>query len=83
LETDKLPTYLFKNKETNEEFEVFMAIKELDEYKEKNPHLEQLVNGAPMIGDPFRLGRKKPKDNFRERLRQIKKDHPGNNIEVW
>lgn len=60
-----------------------MKISELDEYKEKNPHLEQLVNGAPMIGDPFRLGRQKPKDNFRERLTQIKKDHPGSTINVW
>jgi hypothetical protein len=78
-----MPTYLFKDKNTGTEHTIFMAIKELDEYKEKNPHLEQLVNGAPMIGDPFRLGRKKPKDNFRERLRQIKKDHPGNSINVW
>jgi hypothetical protein len=44
-----MPNYLFRNKQTNEEWEDFMGISACDEYLEQNPHIERLVNGAPMI----------------------------------
>lgn len=77
-----MPTYLFRNKDTQETFEAFMRISELDEYKASHPELEQLVNGAPGLSDPVRLGLIKPSDGFRDVLKNIKKNNPGNNIDV-
>jgi len=37
-----MPTYIFKNKKTEEVFEIQMRISELDGYKEKNPNLSQV-----------------------------------------
>lgn len=77
-----MPTYLFRNINTQETFEKVMRIRDLDEYKEKHPELEQLVNGAPGLSDPVRLGLIKPSDGFRDVLKQIKHNNPGNNIDV-
>lgn len=68
-----MPTYRFLNNETGEEFEEFMKISELDEYVETNPHLTQLVNGAPMIHSG--RGMQKPDASFRDILKNIKKEH--------
>jgi hypothetical protein len=70
-----MPTYLFKDINTEEEQELFMSITERDKYLEDNPHITQLVHGAPSIGDPIRLGLRKPDDAFRDRLKDIKKHH--------
>ena len=70
-----MPTYLFKNINTDEEQELFMSITERDKYLEGNPDITQLVHGAPSIGDSIRLGLRKPDDGFRDRLREIKKHH--------
>lgn len=66
-----MPTYRFVNNETGEEFEEFMTISALDEYVKENPHLTQLVNGAPMISSG--RGMKKPDQGFRDLLKDIKK----------
>lgn len=44
-----MPTYKFLNHETNEEYTQFMGISEADTFLENNPHIERLVNGAPML----------------------------------
>lgn len=79
LELRKMPTYSFRNKETGEEFDEIMSIHKLDQYKADNPHLEQLL-GTPPLGDPVRLGMKKPDDTFRDILKQIKKNTDGKRI---
>lgn len=66
-----MPTYKFLNNETSEEFEVFMKISELDEYKAANPHLTQLVNGCPTLHSG--RGMQKPEQGFRDLLKDIKK----------
>ena len=43
-----MPTYSFRNKTTNEEFDVFMKISELDQYMEEHPELEKLLS-APVF----------------------------------
>ena len=75
-----MPTYRWRHIETGEEFEEFMSISSFDEYKELHPHLISVPNGAPAIGDPLRLGRMKPSQDFRDRLREIKKTHRGSTI---
>jgi len=74
-----MPTYSFKNKNTGEEFDEIMSINKLDQYKLDNPHLEQLL-GTPPIGDPVRLGMKKPDDTFRDILKQIKKNNDSKRV---
>lgn len=77
-----MPTYLFRNKETQETFEKVMRIRDLDDFKKEHPELEQLVNGAPGLSDPVRLGLLKPSDGFRDVLKNIKNNNPGNNIDI-
>ena len=70
-----MPTYLFRNKQTGDEFTEFMSISSLNEYLSANPDVEQLINGAPAIGDSIRLGLRKPDDTFRDHLKEMKKKH--------
>ena len=66
-----MPTYLFCNNDTGEEFEEFMTISALDEYLKSNPNITQLVHGAPPIHSGRGMG--KPDNGFRDLLKHIKK----------
>jgi hypothetical protein len=68
-----MPTYKFLNTNTNEEFEEFMSISSMTKYLEENPHITQLVNGAPLIHSG--RGMKKPDAGFRDILKNVKKEH--------
>ena len=68
-----MPTYRFLNNDTSEEYEDFMSISALEVYLKENPHLTQLVNGAPLIGSGRGMG--KPDQGFRDLLKTIKKKH--------
>lgn len=68
-----MPTYRFVNNETGEEFEEFMSISALNEYVKENPHLTQLVNGAPLVASGRGMG--KPDQGFRDLLKDMKKKH--------
>lgn len=46
-----MPTYVFKNKETDEIEEHQMRIAELDEFKESNPHLVIQLQSPNMVTD--------------------------------
>ena len=83
-----MPTYNFRNINTNEEFEISMKIADLDAYKDENPHLQQFIKSPPSIGDAMRLGLKKPDDGFRDVLKNVKSHHGGsrsipNKINTW
>ena len=66
-----MPTYRFFNKETEEEFEDFMSISQLEIYLTENPMLVQMVNGAPALHSG--RGMQKPDPAFRDLLKHIKK----------
>jgi hypothetical protein len=70
-----MPTYRFLNNETGEEYEDFMGISALDVYLKSNPHIVQLVNGAPMIASGRGMG--KPDQGFRDLLKDMKNKHSG------
>lgn len=78
-----MPNYTFRNNESNEVFDISMSISERDKYVQDNPHLTQLITGAPSIGDPHRLGLKKPDDGFRDVLRNVKHHHKKDNINTF
>ena len=61
-----MPTYIFKNKKTDEVFEQQMRISELDEFKKTNPNLVQLptapsfrLKGTGWYETDFKTGKKK------------------------
>ena len=44
-----MPTYILEDKETGETHEVFMSWDELQEYKQMNPHLKQVLTAPNVI----------------------------------
>lgn len=65
-----MPTYTFKNTETDEVFEEFMSMSALDEYLEKNPHIIRHHEGsaAALVSGVDQ----KPAQGFRDILKVIK-----------
>lgn len=59
-----------------------LKISERETYLQENPQLEQIITSAPGIGDPVRLGLKKPDQGFRDVLKNMKsnKAYTGNKI---
>lgn len=72
-----MPTYSFLDKQTGNEWSEFMGIQECEDYLKANPHIERLVNGAPMIVSSAMGGKTKPDDGFRDLLKDMKKKHSG------
>ena len=72
-----MPIYTFRDKETQQTSDKVMPYSQKVEFLEANPHLESIITSAPSIGDPVRLGLKKPDDSFRDVLKNIKSHHPG------
>ncbi len=78
-----MPTYSFENINTGEVTEEFMSISKLDEYLAANPQVKIIITQAPPIGDPHRLGLKKPDAGFRDVLKNIKSKHKRSVINTW
>jgi len=72
-----MPTYDFRNNNTQEEFSKLMSIAAKEEYLAANPHIQQIITGFLGIGDPVRLGLKKPDASFRDVLKEVKGTHKG------
>lgn len=75
-----MPTYTFENTRTGKVHDEFMSISQLGEYLAANPQLQQIITEAPALGDPVRLGLKKPDANFRDVLKKAKAAHKHNTI---
>lgn len=78
-----MPTYNFRHRETGEITEKFFSISLREEYLKDNPQLESVLLGAPSIGDPIRLGIRKPDNGFREVLSKAKEAHPLGNVNTF
>lgn len=74
-----MPAYTFKDKDTGAVVDFVMKISELDQFKADNPQLERCFtpDSAPSIGDPVRLGLRKPDAGFKEVLQKISERTPG------
>jgi len=76
-----MPTYVFRNKETGEQFEKIMKISELDTFREENPQLETVIQ-AVAFGDPTKLSSTRKFDTgFKEVLQRIHEKTPGSQLE--
>jgi len=71
-----MPTYIFRDKNTGDQFEKVMKISELDPFRAENPHLETVIQ-APMVCDPTRVGVAKRDTGFKEVLQKIHSRAPG------
>lgn len=78
-----MPNYTFKNKDTGEVLDVSMKIADRDKFLTENPNMEQQIVRFPGLGDPTRLGLRKPDDGFRDVLRNVKHHHKKDNINTW
>ena len=74
-----MPTYTFRNKDTEEIFDKIMSWDSRQKFIEENPNLEVLM-GAPAMGDSVRLGVRKNDDGFREVLSKISKANYKSNL---
>lgn len=72
-----MATYTFKNKNTGEIEEHKFSVHKHQEFKENNPHLQQVILTGPAFGDLIRMGMKGPDDGFREVLSKIKEKTGG------
>lgn len=70
-----MPFYDFINEETGEVQQVMLSISKLDTFKEDNPHLKQLITGAPsLISGTNHM--KKMDNGWKENLARIAEAHP-------
>jgi len=73
-----MPIYTFRNKNNGQIEEHNVPLSDLDSFKEKNPHLSVAILKAPGVT----YGGLKVPDGFKDRLREIKKDHPHAKFEI-
>ncbi len=74
-----MPTFSFRNNDTQEVWDKLMSNSKKEEFLAANPHIKQIHTGSGFlgIGDPVRLGLKKPDAGFRDVLKNITSHHPG------
>ena len=75
-----MPTYNFRDKDTGIEFEKFMSISARELFLKENPNIESVINGAPMVVDPVRVGVRKRDSGFKEVLQKIHERTPGSDL---
>jgi hypothetical protein len=68
-----MPTYTFRDKNTDEVFDKMMKISEREQYLSDNPHIVTVVT-APGVNREL-TSNMKPDQGFRDVLREIKKKH--------
>lgn len=73
-----MPRYDFLNTKTGEIKEYTMSWKDLDKFKEDNPHLTQQINTPQIVGGHG--DRVKTDDGFKEVLSKIGDAHPGSKL---
>lgn len=67
-----MPTYSFRNVDTQEVFDKFMKMSEKDQYLTDNPQLESIISAPAMIDQTSTM---KPDNGFRDLLRDMRKKH--------
>jgi len=78
-----MPIYSVMNINTEEVFEVNMKFTEFEQYLKDNSHFKQIFTKFPGIGDPVRLGKRKPDDGFRDVLRDVQHYHKKDSINTF
>ena len=72
-----MPTHTFYNEVEDYEYEKFMAMSELDEYKKNNPNIRQVFTTIAIAGDHIMGVGPKVDGGFTENMQRIGAAHPG------
>ena len=72
-----MPTYRFYDTVTQEEYDEFMSMADLDEYKKTNPQVEQLPVAVEIAGDHIMGVGPKVDGGFTENMQRIAEANPG------
>lgn len=72
-----MPTYRFYDSVTQEEYDEFMPMAELDEYKKLNPQVQQVPVLVAIAGDHMMGVGPKVDGGFTENMQRIAESHPG------
>lgn len=76
-----MPTYVFRDKNTNEISEQVMRMSEHSDFMIQNPHLEMYIVSAPVLCDPTRLSATRKFDSgFKDVLEKIHSRTPGSTL---
>jgi hypothetical protein len=67
-----MPSYSFRDTNTEEEFDRIMSNSERELYLKENPHIIQTFKRFPGVVDSVRIGVRRPDDNFRDVLKKAK-----------
>lgn len=73
-----MPVYTFRDTVTNEEFDIMMSIKDLDDYRKQHPHHEKVI-GAPNIVSGVSITGKLD-DGFKDVMSKIAEAHPDSEV---
>jgi predicted nucleic acid-binding Zn ribbon protein len=77
-----MPTYQFRNTQTDEEFEVLMKISEREEYLKNNPHIQPVLTAPALVSgvstSNSRTGR--VPSGFNEVLSKVAEAHPTSKV---
>jgi predicted nucleic acid-binding Zn ribbon protein len=68
-----MPTYTFKDNDTQEVFDVIMSMSDLDDYKKENPNHERYFDEVPAL---ISGTGQKVDGGFKEVLSKISEAHP-------
>ena len=77
-----MPTYSFRDNNTQETFDRRMSYDDKLKFLEENPHIDSILTSAPGIGDPVRLCLRKPDQGFRDVLKNIKSNKAYSNNKI-
>jgi len=77
-----MPIYEFRNKKTKKVHELLMSWSAREAYLKEHSELEPVVSQTQIV-DPIRMGIKKPDGWFRDKLKAIKRNNPGSNINTF
>jgi len=76
----KMPTYLFYDTETGEEFESFMKISERESFLKENPHINTIISAPSIVSGVTTSKQNRVPDGFKEVLSKISENHRGTEL---
>ena len=71
-----MPTYTFYDEVKDYQYEEFMFISNLDEYKKNNPNVRQIYTPIAIVGDHLMGVGPKTDGGFNENMQRIAAAHP-------
>jgi len=75
-----MPTYTFRNKTTNEQFDIFIKMINLDQYKLDNPDQEQIIGTPNIVSGITNSKNHKVPSGFKDVLSKVAEAHPTSEV---